>query len=110
MNASFVDVTWVKGDSAIYTGYRNGERPKGKSYGGNGTFRVNSPSEVLLELETKDGNLSVDINHSLKKILGWKKMSNKRMNKLNAYLPEVDWEVNDQGQIQNLDTILSRLA
>ena len=108
MKATFDSLEWNKADSNIYTGYRDGAKPKGAIKGGNGTYRVvDGFSELILNLDTPQGPFSQDILYQVKKEMDWKKLSDKRFDKLEKAFASSDWEVSEDGRILNLRENLS---
>ena len=107
-NASFKNLNYEHSTSGVRGGFKNHYTPRNALYGGNGTFRLYTPSELTLTLHSDDGKIiRKEISSLFKNVNGFQKLSDKRVDALESKLKNVDhFEVDDNGYIVGLKDII----
>ena len=76
MDAEICEVNYIPAATWIRSGYKRGQYPQGKYYGGNGTFREFAPADVEVVAYSDDGDqLTFRIGYDIRRILGRSKLT-----------------------------------
>jgi hypothetical protein len=109
MKAKITRIEWRKGDVYLEQGVKGGYTPRGAVAGSNGSFIVaGSHSELVMKFATEDGKkYAKNIIRKVKELKDWKKLSDKRYDKLEKGLVGKTIEVEEKdGKIKiNSDTL-----
>ena len=76
MEAEIEEIKYIPSDTWIGQGYKRGQYPQGKYYGGNGTFREFSPADVKVVAYSDNGkHLVFRIGYDIRRILDRSKLT-----------------------------------
>lgn len=100
--ATFRQLRWIKGTGGVERGIKGGRIPRNAIAGGNGTFVVTTPAELLLSFTNEDGrNVTVDIIRQVRDYTGWQRMNAQRVAAIEHFFREQEeflWD-EDNGRI-----------
>jgi len=108
MKAKITRIEWRKGESYLEQGIKGGYTPRGAVGGSNGSFIMATHSELVMKLATEDGRkYAKNIIRKVKDLKDWKKLSDKRCDKLEKGLVGKTIEVEEKdGKIKiNSETL-----
>lgn len=90
MKGTIMRVDFIPAEVGLSQGHKNGSRPKGFAYGGNGSFITNDGehTEMRLKIIIDKSGVGVyeDVASKVKKIMGWTNFSPQRKEKLEKAL------------------------
>ena len=89
MKAKISEVNYIPADTWIGQGYKRGQYPQGKYYGGNGTFREFAPADVEVVAYSDAGyRLIFRIGYDVRRILGRSKLTYRLYERVRNSSPE----------------------
>ena len=89
MDAEICEVNYIPADTWIVQGYKRGQYPQGKYYGGNGTFREFAPADVEVVAYSDAGyRLTFRIGYDIRRILGRSKLTYRLYERVRDTSPE----------------------
>lgn len=110
IKCSVVNVDWKKSTPGyLVQGYKDGKVPYDAICGSNGSFIVmGEKARIHLELRDSDGNeyRSLNIINPIRNIMGWPKITAKRVDMLRDLFKDTTVEIDERGYVCNLKDIL----
>lgn len=108
MKAYFKSLKWNKGSRELVQGIKKNRVPRNAVYGGKGSYICETPSELILTVTTEEGrDISRNIISLVRAVNGWIRITNKRVEVLEAKLQKIsEFSLDGRDYVINLENYI----